>query len=68
MKKKGLDHTKQKFHPHQLRGVWKAAKEEIERQPRSLSNLRDHMTSFLPDDDEEEFVFESTSTAPLDPE
>ena len=44
------------------------AKGEIERQPLSLSNLKDQMTSFVSDDEDEEFEFECTTIAPLDPE
>ena len=56
MKKKGLDLTKQKFHPHQLRRIWKKAKDEVERQSLSLANLRDQMTLFVREDEDEEFV------------
>jgi hypothetical protein len=68
MKKKGLDLLKQKFHPHQLRRIWSKAIDEVERQPLSLCNLRDQMTSFVSEDEDEEFDFVSTTIAPLDPE
>jgi len=68
MKKKGHDITKQKFHPYQVHWVWAKAKDEVERQPLGLSNLRDQMTSFVSEDEDEEFDFECTIIPPLDPE